>query len=151
MKSLDELELCDFDTYKVWRLAQDEFGDIDFDNVEPVRAEPTVKADDVLVMIPITVYLANGTSIRGIAEVNGDPPEICPGISLCIEDKWFRLMLPPAVPSFVLEKEGPAAFAKFLNLREDSIFPIKIQTEVSFAKTGEPLSTKLTTSGMQNA
>lgn len=146
MKPLEDLELSDFDEYKVWQFVVDEVGDIGYDNVVPVRAEAVVFEEDVAVMVPITARLADGTFLCGIASVDGEPPKIYPAIAFSSEEQWFTLHLPPA-PQFVLEKTGPAAFAAFLGSGESHIFPIRIQTDVNFRKTGEPLSSILTARG----
>ncbi|MFX1265796.1 MAG: hypothetical protein ACFFH0_10485 [Promethearchaeota archaeon] len=146
MKPLEDLELSDFDEYKVWQFVVDEAGEIDYDNVVPVRAEAVVFEEDVTVMVPITAKLADGTFLRGTASVDGDPPKIYPAVTFGSEEQCFTLHLPPA-PQFVLEKTGPAAFAAFLGSSESQIFPIEIQTDVNFRKTGEPLSSILTARG----
>lgn len=142
MKSIDEFGLSDFSDYKVWKFASDEFGDIDYDNVVPVRKEAVVMENDIGVIVPIKAALSNSEKILGLASVNGDAPEILPGPTFFINNDYFSLMLPPA-PSFVLEQQGPEILATILKLPIRKIFPIALATDVIFNKTGKTLTVVL--------
>jgi hypothetical protein len=147
MKPLDQLQLTDFDEHKVWRFLRDGAGKIDYTRVEPVRTGALLVPEDVLVMVRLAVTLADGTSLQGVANVDGNPPTLYPGVTLESKRKWFRLMRPPA-PALVLEKEGPQSLCQFLGKKQEAVFPIQIETEVRVAGTGETMAQTLAVHGM---
>ncbi len=150
VKALDQLEMRDFDDQKVWRFVRDAAGEVNYGRVEPVRSGALLVPEDSLVMVRVVATLADGTSLMGIANVDGNPPTIYPGITLESGDRWFRLMLPPA-PEPVLENKGPRSLCQFLGKAQEAVFPIRIETEVRVAATGQTMVQTLTVHGTENS
>jgi hypothetical protein len=148
-KSIHDLELADFDEHPIWDTLQfDVAGGVDA-TVVPIPGKRHIDGTERLPYVRARGYLADGTTVTGIANVFTNPPAFqCP--DLFIEGRWLVLLLPPA-PPFVLAEQGPAKFAASLSKNLDQVFPITLWSEVTVDVVGGPIRAVFRTSGVEVA
>lgn len=93
-------------------------------------------------------HFANGTSHLACAMCRGDSPEGPLLWTIWNGQKDVRLILPPA-PDFVLQKEGPEAFASAFGLPLAAVFPAIFEVVPEFATAPRRRRAKLTPSGAE--
>lgn len=128
IKSIHELELSDFDLNPIWKTAEmdvevyDEF-------VEPINVGREKMLSEEDYWVRLKGVLNDSTNLFGIGQFNMQTDDIF-SISFKLNDEWEVLHLPPA-PDFVLEATGPIPFSAKLNKDIKSVFPMKIEVDVS--------------------
>jgi hypothetical protein len=145
-KQLSELELADFDHAPVWI---PDFANCDDETVMPVDGKAQIVDGDTSLWIRFVGRLADGTAISGIAMAEAEPGDLL-AWSFFIEGEWLALHFPPA-PEFVLRETGPHRLALSLGRPMPAVFPIRIQSEVPLASSGEPIRQVITEHGASAA
>ena len=136
-KNIGDLELIDFDRSPIWESALDLPDGCDEEVVRPVKGKSVVADGDSNLWVRVVGKLADGTDIAGIAFAESPPPSLS-NWSFFIEDKWLTLFLSPA-PDFVLAQSGPKVFAGSLGRDLYEVFPIQLESQVTFENTGQQL------------
>lgn len=79
-----------------------------------------------------TCTFRNGATHPATAMYRGDRAEGPLAWTISFSGREIPLVVPPA-PAFVIEYDGPAAFARVFGLRLIDIFPLVIKSDVRFA------------------
>jgi hypothetical protein len=136
VKSLDALELRDFDDVPIWRTTMG-----DYETVEPMPGKRSVDAGDAELWVRVRGILADGTEYPGVAMAESSPPTLLLP-SFLVGTEWITVTMPPA-PAFVLEKDGPDPFARRLGRTLAQVFPVEIRSEVLSSESGQVLTSSL--------
>jgi hypothetical protein len=120
-KQIESLQVSDFAVHPVWRLTHGE--DEDELAVRPVLEIPVADLD--LKLVGTRVQLANGTYVWAlIGNIDSaDARQTGHFLTLSVErdGSWFHLA---RYHDIHYHRSGPAALAKFLDLRIEEVFPI---------------------------
>lgn len=131
MKTLGTLSDEDLTVHPAWEATGDtEDGDKELVPAPMVDRE-TVSATAREVWCLSECIFANGDTHPATAMYRGDGPEGPLAWTVSHDGEEIPLVVPPA-PDFVLQLDGPAAFAQKFNLPTEAVFPLEIRSIVRF-------------------
>lgn len=142
MKQLGDIELVDFDFAAVWAADVAGCGD---ESLTPRPDLADVPENVHGLWVRFRGDLNDGTPVVGIAMAECPPPNLLLH-SFFIGQGWHSLHFSPA-PQFVLEHDGPDAFARRLGRAPADVLPIRIRTDVPASTTGAPIEQTLEVAG----
>jgi hypothetical protein len=129
-----ELTASKFRETPAWHVVGDPLLDDDPEVAPaPLTSAGTISMGAKEVWCLVQARFADGTLLDGVALCRGDSPEGPLLWQFFGEGELISLFVPPA-PDFVLEEDGPEAFARRFSRPVSAIFPLTVVVQARFER-----------------